>query len=240
MEVKLINYTQNAKELLIFTKNTRLEMKPGLFDEIMAWPEDRKMDELKYMARTIPSSWEFCDFVFLVTGVTRAFTHQAVRTRNASYAQQTLRMVDVQEGFDVLRPELIEADEVAASAYSDCMVEILMTYKLLRSRGIPAEDARGVLPTNILTNIVCKYNLRTFSELCKSRTGGRTQNEYQMVVNLMADEALKVMPWVGLFLFPAGRDKFSAIEKALAELKLTNPALAYDAMKDVDLLRKEQ
>ena len=53
------------------------------------------------MANTIPSSWEFVDYTFLVTGVSRAYTHQQVRTRAASYAQQTMRVLNMGE-FDYI------------------------------------------------------------------------------------------------------------------------------------------
>src|SRR5262249_10238750 len=97
-QVKLIDYTQDAAAKLIFTKATRLNMTPGLYDEVLAkcggteeaWQDNDWMNsELSYMARTIPSSWEFVHFTFLVTDVTRACTHQIVRTRHGSYAQQT-------------------------------------------------------------------------------------------------------------------------------------------------------
>ena len=54
MKVTLINYTQDASTLLLFTKSTRLMMNPGLMDEIRSWPEDKKLSELEYMANTIP------------------------------------------------------------------------------------------------------------------------------------------------------------------------------------------
>ncbi len=93
MKVTLISHTQDAENLLIFTKATRLTLSPGLLDEIRSRPQEDKMRELEYMANTIPSSWEFVDYVFLVEGVSRAYTHQQVRTRAASYAQQTMRVL---------------------------------------------------------------------------------------------------------------------------------------------------
>ena len=66
MKVTLINYTQDAVDMLLFTKSTRLNMSPGLMSEIAKWPPSKKYEELKYMANTIPSSWEFVDYVFLV------------------------------------------------------------------------------------------------------------------------------------------------------------------------------
>ena len=58
MKVTLLNHTPNPVETLIFTKQTRLAMTPGLMEEIHAWPRERKLEELQYMARTIRSSWE--------------------------------------------------------------------------------------------------------------------------------------------------------------------------------------
>ena len=88
MKVTLIYATPGAIDLLLFTKSTRLQLTPGLMDEIRSWPEERKLNELRYMAKTVPSSWEFVDLIFSIEDVTRAFTHQLVRTRTASYAQQ--------------------------------------------------------------------------------------------------------------------------------------------------------
>ena len=68
--------------------------------------------------------------------------------------------------------------------------------------GINAEDARGVLPTNIHTNIVAKFTLRTLHEMAKSRLSPRAQGEYQEVFKLMVEEVVKKHPWAEPFLTP--------------------------------------
>jgi thymidylate synthase (FAD) len=211
MNVTLINHTPNAASVLLFTKSTRLTLSPNLMAEIDAWPYEKKLAELAYMADTIPSSWEFVDYTFLVEGVSRAYTHQQVRTRAASYAQQTLRVLDV-GAYNYVYTERNKADPAAHALINELNKKIAATYKSLLALGQPVEDARGILPTNIATNIVCKFNLRTLSELCKSRTGGRTQGEYQSVLNAMADAVLAVHPWAEKFLFPQGRDLYKEIE----------------------------
>jgi flavin-dependent thymidylate synthase len=238
VKVTLINHTQDAATLLLFTKSTRLTMSPSLMDDIRAWSPEKVAAELAYMADTIPSSWEFVDYTFLVEGVSRAYTHQQVRTRAASYAQQTMRVLDMGE-FDYVYSQRIANDPVAKSVVNVALAEIKRAYKMLTELGVPNEDARGVLPTNIATNIVCKFNLRTMSELAKSRTGGRTQNEYQRVVNAMCDEVLRVHPWAEKFLFQAGRDYFAEIE-AWAEREFGGDLLKKGALlKIVDKMRKE-
>jgi thymidylate synthase ThyX len=150
MKVTLISHTQDAQDILMFTKATRLTMSPSLMEEIKERPHQEKMDELEYMANTIPSSWEFVDYVFLVEGVSRAYTHQQVRTRQASYAQQTMRVLDMGE-FEYIYSDKIAADPVAVKIVDDALDAIKVAYTGLINMGHAVEDARGVLPTNIST-----------------------------------------------------------------------------------------
>lgn len=237
MKVTLINYTQNAVELLLFTKATRLTMSPGLLDEIKAKSEEDKLAELEYMANTVPSSWEFVDYVFLVEGVSRAYTHQQVRTRTGSYAQQAMRILDVGD-FDYIYTDRNDAQPIAKAIIDDAMAAVKGAYRELIDIGQLPEDARGVLPTNISTNIVCKFNLRAFADLVDKRAGGRTQSEYQRVVGAMIDEVLKVHPWAEKFLFQRGRDFFAEIE-AFAQREFGNDLKKKgDLLKIVDLMKK--
>lgn len=237
MKVTLINYTHDASTLLIFTKRTRLTLSPQALDDIRSWPAERKLAELEYIASTIPSSWEFVDYTFLVEGVSRAYTHQQVRTRAASYAQQTMRVLNMGE-FEYVYTERVANNPGAKAQIDTALDAIKLAYNNLLDMGFPAEDARGILPTNIATNIICKFNLRTFADLCASRTGGRTQGEYRDVVNAMAAEVLAVHPWTEQFLFPHGRDHFAEIE-AFAEAEYGGDLLKKGVLlKIVDKMRK--
>lgn len=237
MKVSLINYTHDAEDLLLFTKATRLTLSPGLMEEIKNWDPEKKSAELEYMSNTIPSSWEFVSYVFLVECVSRAYTHQQVRTRSASYAQQTMRVLEM-GAYEYIYTD----NNLAASGVKDIIDKHKSftqgTYRTLLALGQAPEDARGVLPTNISTNIVCKFNLRTFADLVKSRTGGRTQSEYQKVINAMADEVLRVHPWAEKFLFQQGRDHFAEIE-AFAHREYGGDLLKKgELLKIVDKMRK--
>ena len=237
MNVTLISHTPEAENLLIFTKSTRLTMSPGLMDEIRAWPQEKKMAELEYMANTIPSSWEFVNYVFLIEGVSRAFTHQFVRTRQGSYAQQTMRVLEM-GNYDYVYTDRVMANAQARGVVDIVNENIRLGYEQLLKMGLPAEDARGILPTNISTNIVAQFNLRTMTDLAKSRTGGRTQGEYQKVMNAMVDAVLAVHPWAEKFMFKEGRDRYAEIE-AWAEREFGGNLLKKgEVLKIVDQLRK--
>jgi len=236
MNVKLISYTQDAEDILLFTKATRLSMTVELLSEIKAWSPDKKAEGLAYMANTIPSSWEFVDYTFAITGVSRAFTHQFVRNRHGSYAQQSMRVVSVEQGYEFAMPQRLSTTEREMVNAVNRM--IAATYAKLISSGVATEDARAILPTNISTNIVAKFNLRTMSELAKSRTGGRTQSEYIAVMSAMANEVIKVHPWAEQFLFPKARDHFAEIE-AFAEREYAGELLKKgELLKIVDQMRK--
>ena len=236
MKVTLVSHNTDALELLIFAKGTRLKMSPTLFTEIDSWTEDEKIEEAKYIANTIRSSWEFLDYTFLIEGVSRAFTHQFVRNRQGSYAQQTMRMLDVSDFAYITGPSL-QGDDQASELYHDIMATINASYQDLLGLGIPAEDARGILPTNICTNIMAKYNLRTLAELVASRASPRTQGEFREVMAAMYDCVIEVHPWAELFL----NDPKARAAKAMDKFIYDNASYDEDAInatKMLDILRK--
>lgn len=241
MQVTLLNYTIDAELLLVFTKNTRLGLNKKRIRNLSLNDRRNKMiqNELAYMANTIPSSWEFVDYTFLIEGVSRAFTHQFVRNRTGSYAQESLRVTDKCD-YDFVMPNSIAENESATAVVDELNEKIKDAYSYLtKGRGIPTEDARSILPINIATNIVAKFNLRTMSELAKSRMGGRTQKEYQNVMHAMIDEVTKVHPWAEMFLFgDVGRDYFQEIEEFAAKEWSNDLLKKGELLKIVDKMRK--
>lgn len=238
IEVTLIDHTHNAVDKLIYTKSTRLEQGEGTRKQIENMTDKEKDDELAYMANTIPSSWEFISYSFEIKNVTRAFTHQFVRTRTGSYAQQTMRMLEKTNFTYRTPPYLLAKDqEVNCSIYQHTMNIIQDSYDAMIADGVPAEDARGVLPTNIHTNIIAQFNLRTICEMAKSRVGTRTQNEYREVMEQMIEAVLAVHPWAEKFMFPVANKNFKMIESAIQDMAVGEKE-RYDLLKAVDKIRK--
>ena len=138
MKVKLINWTSDAKNVLIFTKNTRLMDDEDAYEKIKDWTEEEKQAELDYMLNTIKSSWEFVDYIFDIRGVSRAFTHQFVRTRQGSYAQQSMRTVNMND-FDYVTNDYFVGRDYQRIIYEDAMSEIKEYYKTLIDAGVPVK-----------------------------------------------------------------------------------------------------
>lgn len=247
MKVTLIDYTGAgsydpwyAAKLLIYTKNTRLEQGEETRAKINTMTEPDMLKELDYISKTIRSSWEMVDYTFQINDVTRAFTHQLVRTRTASYAQQAQRVVDMSH-FDTLVPETVKMNAEANDAWSEVMADVSFAYGKLQKLGIPNQDCRGVLPTNVYTNIIMKANLRTMADLLAKRKNLRAQGEYDEVAREWERLILGVHHWTKPFLDPE-RTRTPALDAILKkELgnsgPLDKPELN-QALKELDMLKE--
>lgn len=247
MKCELLDYTGAtsddpwyAAKLLIYTKSTRLTQNEETRSTIDNMSEQEMNEQLDYISKTIRSSWEMVEYTFQITDVTRAFTHQLVRTRTASYAQQAQRVVDM-SSFDTLMPETVRANEDCARAWDTCMTVIANTYAFMQERGIPNQDCRGVLPTNVLTNIIMKANLRTMADILAKRKNMRAQGEYGAVAREMEALIIAVHPWAEEFLNPE-RNRTPALDALLKrELgsggPLDKPELNA-ALKELDALKE--
>jgi len=198
MNVELISYTADAENLLIFTKHTRrLEV-----DKAVNMTQEEKAEELKYVLNTISGPWEFINYTFMIKDVTRAFTHELVRSRvGTSFAQESMRFAS-KENFSY-RNEISEEEfPEAFKSYEGIMDDIDDTYHSMIVDGVPIQEARGVLPTNILTNIVMNINLRALSTMLNLRLCLRTAGEYQQVAKEFRELVMKVHPWTEPVLVP--------------------------------------
>lgn len=225
MKVELMSCTPDALTLLLRTKGTRLAHN----DDPADWSEAQRLEHLAYMRDTIKSSWEFVDYTFRISGVTRAFTHQLVRTRTGAFAQESQRTVDVRD-HEVVMPDSVKA---MSGIWSEAVDHSLRAYGQLQDYGVPVQDARGILPTNMTTSIIAKFSLRTLHEMAKVRLCVRTQGEYQEVFRAMRECALMVHPWTEDFIQVAcvadGTCAFPRYGKK--ECRFYDPRMDLDALK---------
>ena len=128
---------------------------------------------------------EFVNFHFIISGVTRGFTHQMVRQRTATYTQESTRFA-VKEDVPVGYPPSITGQRMAQEenwkvVWDDCVKHIEEAYNSLINSGMPAEDARGLLPTNLLTRINYNTSLRGLLEHSGLRLCTQAQFEWRLV-----------------------------------------------------------
>lgn len=130
--------------------------------------------------------FEHATVSLLVEDVSRACSHQIVRHRMASYNQVSQRYCKMGNDYSFVTPPSIEAHDMGA-AYELCTAACLETYRNMLAAGVPAEDARYVLPQGGTTSLVVTMNLRELFHFLDLRTDKHAQWEIRDVANAMLD-----------------------------------------------------
>lgn len=161
------------------------------------------------------STLEHLNFTFAIEGVSRALLAQLTRHRHFSFSVQSQRYVkfgsnDKSGGFDYVVPHTVTEDKsveyyegltaTAEKLFVDVMEEIQHYYDLLRKAGVPAEDARAVLPQASACNLTMTANLRSLLDFYAKRKPGRGgQSEITWLAEMLRDKVVAVEPWTNQF-----------------------------------------
>mgnify|MGYP006285287603 CR=1 FL=1 len=121
---------------------------------------------------------------FRIQGASRAFTHQLVRHRVASFSQQSQRYVNESEFNYVIPPDILKNEE-AARVYREFIEQSRRAYNSLREAGIKKEDARFVLPNALESQMVFSANFRELRHVFSLRLERFAQWEIRRVCVLM-------------------------------------------------------
>lgn len=119
-----------------------------------------------------------------------------------SFSQKSQRYVKEKGQFDYIIPPTIEKDEELTKKYNHFMTIISDFYIELTEAGIPAEDARFILPNATSTSMVTSLNLRELIHLANLRLCTRSQTEIRILVKKMCEELTKQEPWLAEYLVP--------------------------------------
>lgn len=133
---------------------------------------------------------EHVSMTFLITGISRACSHQLVRHRMASYTQKSQRYVKENGGFVFVQG----MNDDMLKVYSDAMNNAYSAYKELIKLGMPKEDARYVLPNATTTSLYVTMNGRSIRHFLKLRLDKSAQWEIRKLAGLIYDEVIWNMP----------------------------------------------
>ena len=123
---------------------------------------------------------------FLISGVSRALSHQLVRHRIASYTQQSQRYVDLSEASYVVPKTIKDTEDISVySLYKSGIENSFYIYSELVKKLVQAgyteqqarEDARDVLPNACTTQLVMTMNYRELGDFLGKRLCTRAQWE---------------------------------------------------------------
>jgi thymidylate synthase (FAD) len=211
MQVELLYHTPDPERAIATA--ARLCYAPVGAAELM---ETMPQERVESVLRTIMNSGHFstlehASYTFAVDGVSRVLTHQLVRHRIASFNQQSQRYVKFDDGFEHVTPPSIasyspdkegegeastDAGNLALAAFDEAMDAAARAYETLRELGIPAEDARFVLPNAAETKIVITMNVRELMHFFELRCCNRAQWEIREMAHRMLELARPTAPFI--------------------------------------------
>ncbi len=144
----------------------------------------------KIMSLGHQSVLEHVSFTFGIEGISRACSHQLVRHRLASYSQQSQRYVTFRgDDFPLVVPDSIAGSRAREEIFGRAMQACAEAYRELVADGVPAEDARFVLPNAAETKIIVTMNGRELLHFFELRCCERAQWE----IRAMATEMLQLV-----------------------------------------------
>ena len=198
MRVELIAYTQ------------RPGAKPGqnplsVVEQAACMCYDSKQTASNAIAKSCVKSGhtsvlEHISFTFQVSEVSRALLAQLTRHRMASYTVRSQRYCD-EYAFGYVIPESVSGN-TSYFFYSDTMDMIGGAYDALLDAGVPAEDARMVLPSACHTQLVVTMNARALINASHERLCTRAQWEIRELFKQMKAAVEPVCPEVADWMRP--------------------------------------
>jgi flavin-dependent thymidylate synthase len=151
---------------------------------------------------------EVVHFHFLVENVTRSFTHQMVRQREAFFAQESMRFAVPEEDWVnsdrvPYPPSVASGEQLVRDSWDKAVYDVQEGYRHLIDLGVPAEDARGLMPHSITTRLHWAVSLRGLLYVAGLRLCTQAQFEWRLVM-ASAVKALRGYSSGERFADPAG------------------------------------
>jgi thymidylate synthase (FAD) len=129
----------------------------------------------------------------------RSTSHQLVRHRIAAYSQESQRYCTYGENgkkgpLQFIIPPSIQDNSAEEEVWLEAMDEISRTYDMLLQMGVPAEDARSVLPNATKTEIVATYNIREWRHVFNMRCDHHAQWQIRDLMKQILYEFYSIIP----------------------------------------------
>lgn len=131
----------------------------------------------------------------------RGFTHELVRSRLCSYAQESTRNCNYSMGkyggeITFIKPAWFMECSNVFKIWEDSMRRAESDYLMLLKYKCSPQEARGVLPIDVKTEIVCKANIREWRHIFKIRTHSAAHPSMHQLMRPLCDELTEKIPVV--------------------------------------------
>lgn len=118
-------------------------------------------------------------------------------------SQQSQRYCTFENGkFDYVIPQMIRGNEYTLGLFEGTMAHLAGVYSKLIQAGIPAEDARAVLPNACCTNLTWSVNIRELMHVCNERLCSCAQSEIRVMTQKIRLATISQLPFLKPYLVP--------------------------------------
>ncbi|MBD3352799.1 MAG: FAD-dependent thymidylate synthase [Candidatus Lokiarchaeota archaeon] len=129
----------------------------------------------------------------------RGFTHEIVRHRLASFAQESTRYVDYSKDkfeneITFVRPPNLKQNTPEYEKWYNAMVNAEEKYLNLRKAKVSTQIARGVLPIDVKTEIVVSTNHREWRNIFRLRTAPDAHPSMHQLMRPLLKELKQKIP----------------------------------------------
>jgi thymidylate synthase (FAD) len=138
---------------------------------------------------------------FVITGISRACSHQLVRHAHLRYLQRSQRYCDESKDAFVTPNMQNTASSIATCAdapslYGATVKDAFQAYRNLKFAGMKGEDARYVLPNACKTQIVVSGTLQGWWDFLRLRMGKHAQWEIRQIAQFVYSLLHEHMPTI--------------------------------------------
>jgi len=193
-QVTLLSYTPEPEKVVAAAARLCYSKKNG--NELMEDFTSAQVEEFlkKLVDLGHESPFEHASFCFSIDGISRACSHQLVRHRvGCSYSQKSQRYVK-ETGFSCIEPNSIALKPEADKLFRETVDKVQEAYDALLALGVPAEDARFLLPNAASTSLVVTMNARSLMHFFELRCCTRAQWEIRFIAKEMLRQVKEVAP----------------------------------------------
>jgi thymidylate synthase (FAD) len=180
MQVTLLDYTPDAENFI------------GRCASICYDSDTTKTANLRRAAACVSkghlATLRFAWAVFNVSGISRACSHQFVRSKHLDFLQRSQRYCKEDD------PEFYYPGTTCDTVLSGAYQSALAYYNDLLKLGVKKEDARLVLPAGVTTELNVSGNFQAWRDFLKLRTHDAAQKEIRQVALEIGLQLWRIAP----------------------------------------------
>lgn len=129
----------------------------------------------------------------------RGVSHELVRHRIASYSQESTRYCNYSDGkfggeLTFIRPCYWRDNSLLMDRWKGSMMAAEYTYKEMLALGATPEQARGILPNALKTEVVVTMNIRSWRHFFRLRTAPAAHPQMREIACMMLEGFQEKLP----------------------------------------------